>query len=116
MCCPILQRKENSAYVESLSASVKARYACKIKKFNGADPYDIKDEEMSRDWDNIDFNLEDHDIGHFLIHGLSHFTYEEFKNFKSERTSGNQAVNGYVREVPQFLERNGIVLVRGMVS
>lgn len=117
MCVtPTDNNKRRSAYYETLSASVKKRYDYKIKEFSDIDPYTLLDEDMKDEWDDVEFELDDHDVGHFLIHGLNFFTYEQFKSFKAERTSANQAVNGYVRKMPRYAEQNDVILVKGLVS
>lgn len=99
------------AYVESLCGDAKARYLCKIQAV-GVDPYSLD----SKEWLNTPECLPDivwGDIIHYLVYGISQYTMEQFKAFKSLEAY-NQFVCGWVKGL-SVTQRNGLSILLGKV-
>ncbi|XP_022791052.1 uncharacterized protein LOC111330459 [Stylophora pistillata] len=101
MSVPVL-----SKYASSLEGNVKNRYMQKIEKI-GIDPAIIPDEELNPE---CLLPVERSDLFSFLILETSHYTYDQFKNYKSLEAY-NQVVSGFVASVKGRIVSDKYVVV-----
>lgn len=99
------------SYVESLCGVEKTRYMRKIQAV-GVDPYSLKSKELSNTPECLP-NIVWGDIIHYLVYGVSEYTMEQFRAFKSLE-SYNLFVCGWVKEF-SVTQRNGLSILLGKV-
>ena len=79
-------------YRQKLNNEARDRYLSKLSDINGIDPYDL----CSKDWSSDVTSLpptSSVDITNYLVFGVSAYTCEEFKAYKSLEAHG-QFTNG----------------------
>lgn len=105
--------KGTYSYKERLNSIERLRYEDKIKLIGGTDPYEVKDNELSKD---VSFlpGVANMDIIQYLIFTPSPYTKEELKNYKS-LDAYNQFICGWVSGVCARIQE-GKVLVKAKVS
>ena len=101
MSVPVL-----SKYATSLEGNIKSRYIQKIEKI-GIDPATIPDEELNPE---CLPPIEQSDLFSFLVLETSHYTNDQFKNYKSLEAY-NQVVSGFVASVKRRIVSDKYVVV-----
>ncbi|EDO48872.1 predicted protein [Nematostella vectensis] len=101
MSVPVL-----SKYATSLEGNIKNRYIQKIEKI-GIDPATIPDEELNPE---CLPPIEQSDLFSFLVLETSHYTNDQFKNYKSLEAY-NQVVSGFVASVKGRIVSDKYVVV-----
>ncbi|XP_048586934.1 uncharacterized protein LOC116607025 isoform X1 [Nematostella vectensis] len=101
MSVPVLPK-----YATSLEGNIKNRYIQKIEKI-GIDPATIPDEELNPE---CLPPIEQSDLFSFLVLETSHYTNDQFKNYKSLEAY-NQVVSGFVASVKGRIVSDKYVVV-----
>ncbi|KAG8173021.1 hypothetical protein JTE90_028038, partial [Oedothorax gibbosus] len=100
-----------SNYFLGLDRTSKDRYLDKIRSINGVDPYSLTKEKLKL---SVLFpNIAYMDVVNYLVYGVSAYTAESFKSYKSLEAY-NQFACGWVSDVSST-KINGLCLVLGKV-
>ena len=99
-------------YISTLSGSVLQRYLEKISVI-GFDPYAKNLKEFSSDKSALP-PVEDIDVSNYLLHKISHYTYDQYKNYKSLEAY-KFCIDGWVRDL-SFLKVDKFFVFRSKVN
>lgn len=92
-----LKEKEKGPYWEKLNATALKRYLDKLSEINNIDPYDLAAQDWITDPDALP-PLTYLDIVNYLVFGLSAYTLQEFKSYKSLQAH-EQFCSGWVQDL-----------------
>ncbi|KAK7151618.1 hypothetical protein R3I94_008072 [Phoxinus phoxinus] len=92
-----LKEKDKGPYREKLNATAKKRYLDKLSLINQVDPYDLVAQDWITDPDALP-PLTYPDIINYLVFGLSAYTLQEFKSYKSLEAH-EQFCSGWVQDL-----------------
>lgn len=93
-------KNEKKPYREKLNKDARDRYLAKLTSISNVDPYELVAKEWTTDpalfppTTNIDIIC-------YLVHGVSAFTFEEFRNYKSLEAHG-LFTNSWVQDLYSF--------------
>ena len=99
-------------YISTLSGSILQRYLEKISVI-GFDPYAKNLKEFSSDKSALP-PVEDIDVSNYLLHKISHYTYDQYKNYKSLEAY-KFCIDGWVRDL-SFLKVDKFFVIRSKVN
>ncbi len=106
--------KGKGIYRDTLKHEARVRYVEKIKAINDLDPCEIPYKEWSSDEELLPQFCQT-DIFAYLVCGVSAYTSEQFRNYKSLE-SHVQFTNGWVQELQIFKSANsGNTVIRSKV-
>lgn len=94
------RQHERIPYRDKLSKDARDRYLEKLSSINNIDPYDLTGKSWSADPMLLP-PTSYLDITNYLIHGISAYTYEQFRNYKSLEAHGH-FTNGWVQDLLTF--------------
>lgn len=90
-------KQKDLSYVEKLVPSARERYLAKIEDLNNVDPYEVPAKQWSADVGSLP-PISHGDILSYLVFGVSKYTLQEFKAYKSLEAF-KQFVDGWVQEI-----------------
>ena len=93
------KKKENEggSYRDKLNLNARQRYIEKLKTINNVDPYNLTAKDRIQDPDALP-PLTYPDIVNYLVFGLSAYTLQEFKSYKS-LAAHEHFLSGWVQDV-----------------
>lgn len=107
------KKKLKIPYYETLTGDVRNRYDEKIRQCDGIDPYEIKEQDLSKDTKDFP-EITLLDIGNYFVHSTSSFTKKSFKAYKSME-SYKYFQSGFVLNMGSKKNKN-VAIIRGKVS
>lgn len=96
----ILNKNEKKPYREKLNNDARERYLEKLTSVNNVDPYELAANAWTTDPAQLPPTT-NMDIIYYLVNGVSAYTFEEFRNYKSLEAHG-LFTNGWVQELYSF--------------